>query len=68
MENDDPHKPTDPSKFYWGIFYFNREDKRLLPPKRVPFLGWTVNWANPYSVLLLVAFIAGALLIKLFCR
>lgn len=34
-----------------GIFYYNKDDKRLFPPKRNKFLGWTVNFANPYSVL-----------------
>lgn len=35
----------------FGIFYYNKNDKRLFPPKRNKFLGWTVNFANPYSVL-----------------
>lgn len=35
----------------FGIFYYNKDDKRLFPPKRNKFLGWTVNIANPYSVL-----------------
>ncbi|AZA78627.1 hypothetical protein EG347_14465 [Chryseobacterium sp. G0186] len=34
-----------------GIFYYNKDDKRLFPPKRNKFLGWTVNFANPYSIL-----------------
>ncbi|MBX3165203.1 MAG: hypothetical protein KF900_12065 [Bacteroidetes bacterium] len=41
----------DNSNWIWGLFYFNREDKRLFPPKRIPLLGWTINFANPYSVL-----------------
>ena len=46
---------------YWkwaGSIYFNPEDKRLLPPKRHPHMGWTVNFGNPYSVLLLLIFLA----------
>ncbi|WPO91735.1 DUF5808 domain-containing protein [Chryseobacterium sp. HR92] len=35
----------------FGIFYYNKDDKRLFPPKRNKFLGWTVNFANPYSIL-----------------
>ncbi|WP_367118586.1 DUF5808 domain-containing protein [uncultured Chryseobacterium sp.] len=34
----------------FGLFYFNKEDKRLFPPKRYGF-GWTVNFANPFSVI-----------------
>nr|WP_315218055.1 DUF5808 domain-containing protein [uncultured Flavobacterium sp.] len=44
----------DPKNWIWGIFYYNKEDQRLLPPKRIPFMGWTVNFANRNSVLLFV--------------
>ena len=43
-ENDEDH-------WKLGIFYYNKDDKRLFPPKRNKFLGWTVNFANPYSIL-----------------
>jgi uncharacterized membrane protein len=44
----------------WGIFYYNREDERLFPPKRIGWMGWTVNLANPKSIaamLLLMGFL-----------
>jgi uncharacterized membrane protein len=41
----------DPSHYKWGIFYFNKNDKRIFPPKRIKSMGWTINFANPYSVL-----------------
>lgn len=44
----------DPSNWIWGIFYFNKEDKRLFPPKKVKQLGWTINFANPNSVFFLL--------------
>lgn len=44
----------DPENWIWGLFYYNKEDKRLLPPKRIPIMGWTVNFANRNSVLLFV--------------
>ncbi|MBL3547087.1 MULTISPECIES: DUF5808 domain-containing protein [Chryseobacterium] len=44
MEEDEDH-------WKLGIFYYNKDDKRLFPPKRNKFLGWTVNFANPYSIL-----------------
>lgn len=53
----------DPSNWKLGVFYFNPEDKRLLPPKRVKAMGWTVNFANPLSIALAIAMIAGALLL-----
>jgi uncharacterized membrane protein len=61
MENqEEPSEETkekwqnDPNNWIWGIFYYNKEDKRLMPPKNIPFMGWTVNFANRNSVLLFV--------------
>jgi len=35
---------------HWkGIFYFNKKDPRLMVPKLNPSLGWTFNFASPYS-------------------
>lgn len=63
MQNQDsPSQETlekwskDPNNWIWGIFYFNPEDKRILPPKRIPWMGFTVNFANPKSVLFMVGF------------
>ncbi len=50
-------------KWRWGVFYANKDDKRIFPPKRIPAMGWTVNFSNPYSVLAGFALIILALLI-----
>ncbi|WP_276135141.1 DUF5808 domain-containing protein [Polluticoccus soli] len=56
---DKQQNDQDDSKYWkWGIFYYNPNDKRLLPPKRNPMFGWTVNFANPFSILLMIAIIA----------
>ena len=48
-----------------GLFYYNKEDERLFPPKRVAWMGWTVNFANPKSIgLLVVVLIAVYVLIN----
>jgi len=58
MEN--PSKETldkwhkDPNNWKWGLFYYNKEDKRIFPPKRVKWMGWTVNFANTKSVLFFI--------------
>ena len=44
----------DPNNWILGIFYFNREDNRIFPPKRIAWMGWTVNFANPISVSVLL--------------
>lgn len=51
----DPH-------WIWGIFYYNKDDQRIFPPKRQQWMGWTVNFANWKSVfafLLMIAFFSG---------
>ena len=40
----------DPANWVLGVFYFNRKDKRVLAPKRISLLGWTLNFANPYAI------------------
>lgn len=40
----------DPNNWKFGCFYFNPEDKRIFPPKRISWMGWTVNFANPKSI------------------
>ncbi|MFY7814072.1 MAG: DUF5808 domain-containing protein [Chryseobacterium taeanense] len=49
---------------FWklGIFYYNKQDKRLFPPKRTG-LGWTVNFANPFSVALFILILIAIILI-----
>jgi uncharacterized membrane protein len=55
--NPTPDKDTlkkwsaDPNNWKWGIFYYNKEDKRLMPPKKNPAMGFTINFANKKSVL-----------------
>ena len=48
---------NDPSNWKFGIFYFNKNDKRIFPPKRIKSLGWTINFANPISILVIVGII-----------
>lgn len=45
----------------WGLFYFNKADRRLLPPKRYPGIGYTINFASWRSVLLLVLMVAASI-------
>jgi uncharacterized membrane protein len=53
---------NDPANWRMGVFYYNKKDKRIFPPKRLAIMGWTINFANPYSYLtflLLVIFFVG---------
>lgn len=55
----------DPNNWKWGCLYYNKEDQRLLPPKRQEWMGLTINFANPKSVLVLVFMLLFFLLIVL---
>jgi len=46
----------DPSNWR-GPFYYNRKDPRLVVPKLQPYLGWTFNFASPYSYITMIAVI-----------
>jgi uncharacterized membrane protein len=48
---------NDPANWRMGFFYYNKKDKRIFPPKRT-YLGWTINFANPYSILAMVVLVA----------
>ncbi len=41
-----------------GPLYFNRKDSRVIVPKRVSGLGWTVNFSSPYTYIIIIAIIA----------
>lgn len=44
----------DPRHWKAGVFYYNKDDERIFPPRRNPYLGWTINFANPKSILVFV--------------
>ncbi|MBV5313238.1 MAG: hypothetical protein JZU47_08070 [Prolixibacteraceae bacterium] len=56
FEND--RMINDPTNYRWGIFYFNPKDKRIAVPKRSKMMGWTLNFGNFYSYLLIFALIS----------
>lgn len=47
----------DPKNWKLFFFYYNPQDKRLFPPKRIKWMGWTINFANPFSIVILVLLI-----------
>ena len=57
-------RQDDPGNWKFGIFYFNKNDSRILLPKRNRFMGWTLNFANPYSILAVVALVVSVIAIS----
>lgn len=49
-----------------GPFYFNRKDPRLMVPKINPELGWTFNFASPYSYVTLIITVGVAIYVSFF--
>jgi uncharacterized membrane protein len=64
---DKPEEKDDSSHWKWGIFYYNRNDKKLLHRKRIGW-SWTINFANPYSLLFLLAVISLFILLNLYFK
>jgi len=40
-----------------GIFYYNPSDPRLIVRKIHPLMGWSFNFASPYSYITLISII-----------
>lgn len=55
--------------WYEGFgFYHGPDDSRLLVPKRIPVMGWTINVSHPRAPLVLLVFgalISAAILSKM---
>lgn len=64
LYNKEPSKETsdkwrnDSNNWIWGIFYYNKEDSRIFPPKKIEEMGSTINFANPKSILALIGALA----------
>jgi uncharacterized membrane protein len=58
---------NNPDHYKWGIFYYNPDDPRTILPKRWKWMGWTLNFANPYSYLIIAGIVGFAVLLSLFC-
>jgi uncharacterized membrane protein len=71
-QKEKPSKETlekwhkDPNNWKFGFFYYNKDDKRIFPPKRIEWMGWTVNFANTISVAVFVIVIIIIIGITLF--
>ena len=49
---------NDSNNWRLGIFYFNKKDKRIFPPKRYGYFGCTINFLNLKSISINFAVIA----------
>jgi len=64
LQNDEMR--NDPKNYIGGILYFNHHDKRVILPKRNRYLGWTFNFAHPYTYVIIAFLIAVFIIIDRF--
>ena len=58
----------DPNYWKCGIFYFNKNDKRIFPPKRYGYFGCTINFSNLKSILINISLVALIILVAIFLK
>jgi uncharacterized membrane protein len=52
-------KPENWSGPGWVSFYFSKKDTRTWVPKKIPWMGWTLNLGTPCGARWLLAFLVG---------
>ena len=55
IERSKAKKDVNSIYWKWCIFYYNPDDPRMIVPKRIKWLGWSLNFAKPISVILLLS-------------
>jgi uncharacterized membrane protein len=60
-QNEPDRMRNETGNYKWGIFYYNPRDSRCFVPKRNQWMGWTLNFANPYSWLTLLGIVLFAI-------
>lgn len=66
MEFDYDRDVDNPDNYKLTIFYFNKNDKRVIVPKRNRLLGWTLNFGQLNTYLLLGSIFAIVILTKIY--
>ncbi|MBX7244625.1 MAG: hypothetical protein K1X53_03950 [Candidatus Sumerlaeaceae bacterium] len=41
----------DDRNYRWGLIYYCKADPRVVVPKRIKWMGWTMNCAHPVAAL-----------------
>jgi uncharacterized membrane protein len=52
----------DMDNYRWSVFYFNKDDRRIIVPKRMGLPGWTLNFARWETWLIVVSFVVLAIM------
>ena len=46
-------KPKISNPWKWVLFYYDPADPRVMVPKRIPIFGWTINFGQKISWLII---------------
>lgn len=58
--------PVDnPNNYKYGMFYFNKEDSRVVVPKRNRSFGWSLNFAV-WKAYLFIGLILASIIVSFF--
>ncbi len=55
-----------PEHYKWGLFYFDPNDPAMIVPKRNWGMGWTFNFGNKSTYLLIVGIVAIVIVLNMF--
>jgi len=66
MANNFDPEINNPNNYKFGIFYCNTNDQRVIVPKRNKYMGWTLNFGNHFTYLILGAIVSMVILFNLF--
>ena len=57
-----------PDHYKLGFLYFDPADHRVIAPKRIAWMGWTFNFASPFTYLIILGVIGLALSLKYYFK
>jgi uncharacterized membrane protein len=43
--------------YKWGFLFYDPEDPRVIVPKRLKYFGWSLNFANPWTYVIIFGYI-----------
>lgn len=57
-----------PNHYRWGFLFYDPTDHRVIVPKRVAWMGWTFNFASPFTYMIILGVIGLILLLKYYFK
>lgn len=66
LKKQNPELMNSDSAKWFGPFYFNKNDSRIIVPKINPSLGGTFNLASPYAIIIIIVIVASIVITSLY--